>query len=584
MEIRGIRLHRHPAIDLSALVGALVAAFLFLRLTGTRPEQLPIPRVEPRFNADSARLTTRVLSEAYAYRVTGTAAARHAASFLAASFKTLGLDTSQQAFTVTARNQPLRADNVVGRSAGPVPGAIVLVAHYDGQPTSGQSAAADASGVGTLLELARVLELHGHRHSFVYVATDATEWGLAGARAFAGAIGDRSQIVAVISLDHVENGIGKTVTVQGEAQDGDGFAPLWLRRAAVDAFAAGGVRATDIGTLDEWIHRVLGITFTDQGPFVSAGIPAIDLNVESWRPDYADFLYHTPGDRWETLRSESFSLLGDGTERLVLALDAAPPMRGPIHYLGLGGGWMVNGLWIVLATIALFAPLLQATWEAWTGALADPASRAAIRSELVRAAGWWLVGIAFLLAVRATVAVGLLPEYRWSPATVRDPLLYTTRWLPIIATIAIVIVVGLLLGSLRKRPGLVASHPLAGRAASLSTLAAVVALAVVHNPFAAVWLLLLPAWLWPWIGPTRHPLTSAASVLIVLASAVPLAAAIAVMAQPLDVGTGILWYLFLQVAYLSWSPLTIVMFVVMLFAAVRLVGTATARLIPADGD
>jgi len=45
-------------------------------------------------------------------------------------------------------------------------------------------------------------------------------------------------------------------------------------------------------------------------------------------------------------------------------------------------------------------------------------------------------------------------------------------------------------------------------------------------------------------------------VLIVLASAVPLVVAIAVMARPLDVGSGIFWYLFLQVAYVTWSPLT----------------------------
>ena len=182
------------------------------------------------------------------------------------------------------------------------------------------------------------------------------------------------------------------------------------------------------------------------------------------------------------------------------------------------------------------------------------------------------------------MVVHLLPEYQASPATVRDPFLYTTRWVPILTTLLIMVLVGLLLGSLRKHPGLVVSHPLAGRAAALSTLVVVAVLTLVHNPFAAVWLLVLPAWLWPWIGPTRRPLTGAASVLIVLASAVPLVVAIVVMARPLDVGSGILWYLFLQAAYVTWNPLTTVMFVVMLLAAFRLLGTATARLIPAEGD
>jgi hypothetical protein len=584
MEIRGIRLHRHPAIDLSVLVGALVAAFLFLRLAGARAERVAIPATAVDFNADSAFLTTRMLSESFASRVTGSDAARYAATYIAARFQALGLVATTQEFPLVVKDRLLLGRNVVAQSKGALPGTIVLIAHYDGQPTSDQSAGDNASGVATMLELARVLGRHGHQHPITYVATDAAEWGLAGARTFVASLGEPRQVIAAISLDHIENGIGKAVSLGGEGVDDDDYTPMWLRRAAADAFAAGGVRTTDIGTLEEWIHRVLGITMTDQGPFVDADIPAVDLGVASKRGEYARFLYHTPGDRWETLKAASFSLLGEGTERLVLALDAAPAPHGPVHYLGLGKGRMVTGFWILLAAIALFLPLAIATWEAWEAAWTDPASRAAIRSELVRAGGWWLIGIAGLLALRAAVAVGLLPEYQAAPATVRDPFLYSTRWLPVLTTVAVMVLVGLLLNSLRKKPGLIVSHPLAGRAAVLSTLAVVAALTLIHNPFAAVWLLVLPAWLWPWIGPTRRPLTGAASVLIVLSSAVPLVVAIAVMARPLDVGAGILWYLFLQAAYAVWNPLTTVLSVVMVLAATRLLGTATARLIPAEGD
>ncbi|HXY69769.1 MAG TPA: M28 family peptidase [Gemmatimonadales bacterium] len=585
MEIRGIRLHRHPAIDLSALVGALAAAFLFLRLAGAHAVHVPIPAVTVDFNADSAFLTTRILSEGFANRVTGSDGARYAATFLAAQFRTLGLQATTQDFSLVVKDRLLQGRNVVATSPGTVPGSILLVAHYDGQPTSDQSAGDDASGVATMLELARVLQRHGHRHAITYVATDAEEWGLVGAQTFAASLRDPAEVIAAISLDHVENGVGKAVRINGEGQDDDDYAPVWLRRASADAYAAGGVRTTDAGTLDELIHRVLGVSLTDQGAFIDAEVPAVDLDVESRRPEYARFLYHTPGDRWETLRPQSFALLGDGAERLVLALDAVTTIpHGPVHYLGLGDERMVRGFWILLAALALFVPLAFAAWEAWTAALADPASRTAIRSELVRAGGWWLIGIAGLLALWAAVAVDLLPEYHASPATVRDPLLYSTRWLPVLTTAVVMVLVGLLLTSLRKRAGLVVSHPLAGRVAALSTLVVVVVLTLVHNPFAAVWLLVLPAWLWPWIGPTRRPLTGAASLLIVAASAVPLVVALIVMSRPLEVGSGLLWYLFLQAAYATWSPLTTVMLVVMALAATRLLGTATARLLPAEGD
>ena len=584
MEIRGIRLHRHPAIDLSALVGALVAAFLFLRLAGAHAQHVAIPAVTPRFNADSAFLDTRILSEGFGSRVTGSDGARYAATYIAAQFGMLGLSAGTQEFPIVVKDQLVLGRNVVGVSRGTAPGTIVLAAHYDGQPTSDQSAGDNASGVGTMLELARVLERRGHRHTFVYVATDAEEWGLVGAQTWVGSLRDPREVVAAISLDHVENGVGKAVHINGEGQDDDDYAPVWLRRASADAYAAGGVRTTDVGTLEEMIHRVLGVTLTDQGAFVDAKVPAVNLDVESRRPEYARFLYHTPGDRWETLKPQSFALLGEGAERLVLALDAAPAPRGPVHYLGLGDERMVRGFWILLAAFALFVPLAFAVWEAWTAALADPASRTAIRSELVRAGGWWVIGIAGFLALRACVAVDMLPAYQASPATVRDPLLYSTRWLPVVSTLLIMVLVGLLLNSLRKRPGLVMSHPLAGRVAALSTLAVVVVVTLLTNPFAAVWLLVLPAWLWPWIGPTRRPLTGAAGLPIVAASAVPLIVALIVMSRPLEIGSGLLWYLFLQAAYATWAPFTIVTCVVMVLAATRLLGTATARLLPAEGD
>jgi hypothetical protein len=583
MDIRGIRLHRHPAIDFSALALSLVAAFLFLHLAGAHAEHLDIPAAQPRFDADSAFLTTKIISANFGNRVTGAPGARNAAAYVAARFRALGLTVTTQGFPITIRGAQLAGRNVIGRSAGSEPGMIVLVAHYDGQPTSDQSAGDNASGVGVLLELARNLELRGHRHPIMYVATDASEWGMQGARVLASSL-DPSNVVAVIAFDHVENGTGKAIRILGEGQNDDDYAPMWLRRGAAGAFAAEGVRTIDDGTLEEWIHRVLGITFTDQGRFVEQGIAAIDLDVVSNRPDYAKFLYHTPGDRWETLRAVSFQLLGAGAERLVVALDRAPTPHGPVHYLGLGDERMVTGLWILLAAVALFVPLVIGVWDAWQAAVADPASLRAIRSELVRAGGWWLIAIAGLLAVWACVAVGLLPAYQGAPATVRDPFLYATRWPPILATAAVMVAVAFLLNAMRKKPGLVVSHPLAGRAAALSTLLLMAVVTLVHNPFAAVWLLVLPAWLWPWIGPSRRPLTGASGALIAVVSVLPVVAAIAVLARPLSLGTSLLWYLFLQVAYRSWSPLTVVMAVVTVLAAFRLVGTATARLIPAEGD
>ncbi|MDO8665770.1 MAG: M28 family peptidase, partial [Gemmatimonadales bacterium] len=578
-----LRLHRHPWLDALTCGGALVAAFLLVRLLGSPPQRLAVTADSTRFAPESAFALTRVLADSFQNRVTGTLASRRAAGWIQARFDALGLVTEVRDFPVTLRGMALRGRNVIARSGGAVPGAIVVLAHYDGQTTSGQSAGDDAAGVGVLMELARVLELHGHRRPITYVATDAQEWGSIGAASYVQLVERPQDIVAVISLDHVENGIGSSVHISGVGQGG-GFAPLWLRNAAADAFAAGSVRTTDVGPVTEWFQRTVRLSLSDQGPFVNAGIPAVNLGVESRRPEIARFLYHTPGDRWETLRLSSFMLLGAGTERLVLALDRADRMSGPFDYLALDRDRMVKGFAILLSAIALFLPLALATLEAWQSARADPASRAAIRSEIVRAGSWWLIGVVGLAVLGLTVQTGMLPRYELYPATVRDPFLYTVRWGPVIVTVAALTGASLTLSWLRRRSKLGASHPLAGRATALSTLLALAAIALTRNPFAAVTLLMLPAWLWPWIEPTRRPLTGAASILVVLASAVPFLAAAYVFARHLEVGTRVAYYLFLQSAYGAWTPLTVLMFVVAVLAASRLVGTATTRPLPETGD
>lgn len=582
MPIARIRLHRHPWIDAATLAGGIVVAVLLFRLTGTRPARLPVPADTSRFVADSAFATTRVLADSFHGRVTGTLDARRAAAYLAARFNALGLVTQFQEFPIRLHGVRVRARNVVARSGGEGH-EIVLVAHYDGQTTSGQSAGDNAAGVGTLLELARVIESRGHRHPIVYLATDAEEWGSLGAAEFVRSLKRTRDVLAAISLDHMASGIGWVVHLSGVGQ-GPGFAPLWLRLAAQDAFARGFARTTDVSPLSEWFQRTIRLSLTDQGPFVAAGIPAINLNLEARDQEYARFLYHTPGDRWATLHASSFVLLGGGTERLARALDRAEHGRGAMTYLALGAGRQVAGWAILLAAVALFVPLAFATWESWLAARADPASRAAIPAEDARAAGWWIVALVSLGALGLMVSSGLVPRYELYPATVRDPFLYSVRWVPVFATFGALALVSFALGRARRLIGLDASHSLAGRATALTTLLLLAAIAIARNPFAAVTLLVLPAWIWPWIGPTRKPLTSATGVLLVLASATPLALVAGVVARHLELGNKVGWYLFLQSAYGAWSPLTTVMVVVAVCAAWRLLGTATTRLVPASGD
>lgn len=571
-------------MDALLLLAALAVAFLLLRSTVASPDRMVVVSDSSRFDGEAALYDTRLLADSFPYRVTGSAGARAAAAWLTSRFEQLGLRVERQPFDVWLRGQKVRGDNVIARSGGREAGAILLLAHFDGPTTSSQSAAASASGVGTLMELARILESRPHRHPFIYAALDAGTWGHAGAAQLAASpLGRKDSVLAALSIDHVANGPAAGVAVAGIGQ-GDGYAPLWLRVAAADALGYHATPVRDAGFFEEWYLRTIRYASEDQGPLVDRGIPAVNLGTVPRNAAYATFLFHTPGDRVETLDARAFRLLGGGVERLALSLDRNPRMSGASTYLRVGGDRMIRGVAILLAAILLFIPLLFTTWEAVGTARIEPAARAALRSEVATATGWWGIAAAGWLALQGFVAAGILPRYQLSPATERDPFLYDVNWPAMLAVVAVMLLVAWGLARVRRRMHLLAGHPFAGRAVALATLAILSVIAVVENPFAAVWLLALPAWLWPWIGPTRRPMTGAAGTLLVIVSVVPALVIGVLVGQHSQLGVRTGWYLFLQAAYGTWSPLTTVMAIVLVLAAGRLIGTATARILPESGD
>lgn len=578
-----IRLHRYPWIDAAALVVTLGTAFALFHLTDSHPAHLEIAPDSTRFRPDSAYGAAELLAEGFGARVTGTESATRAAAWIRGRFDAVGLVTEEQDFPLTLRGRAVRGRNIVARSGGTIPGAIVLLAHYDGQQTSSQSAGDNAAGVGTLLELARVLELRGHRRPIIYVATDAKEYGSIGAARFAARITDPADIVAAISLDHVSAGASAYVSLDGTSQ-GVGFTPLWLRHAAAEAYAAVGTRTEDAGRAAEWFSRTIRLSTGDQGPLIARNIPAINLGVEAENEIYAKFIYHTPGDRVETLDTTAFRRLGQGAERLIRAIDRAERIEGPRRYFEIEEGHVTPGTTVLVAAILLFLPLAWSTVEAVIGARGAVANRRLLAGEALRAASWWLTGLGGLVALRLLARTPLLPRYELYPATVRDPFVYQVRWGPIVLLLVALVALAALFAWLRRRLGFNGGHPLAGRVAALVTLLLLATIATIVNPFAAIMLLVLPAWLWPWVGPTARPIGGARGAALVVLSALPFLVIPLAVAAYFEIGPKVGWYMIMQAAYGAWSPLSVVMLAVAAFAAWRLMGTATSRIAPVSGD
>ncbi|HEX7077260.1 MAG TPA: M28 family peptidase [Candidatus Eisenbacteria bacterium] len=182
--------------------------------------------------------------------------------------------------------------------------AVVLSAHLDhlgiGAPVRGDSiyngAMDNASGVATLIEIARGLGAPGHRprRSVVLLAVTGEEEGLLGSRAFAArpTIGDR-EIVADVNLDMFLPIVPLRSLIDYGGDQSDLGA--WFRATAESS----GVRiAPDPDPRRAYFVR------SDQYSFVRAGVPSVfvefgptgnpflDRRVERWNRER----YHAPSD------------------------------------------------------------------------------------------------------------------------------------------------------------------------------------------------------------------------------------------------------------------------------------------------
>ncbi|MDR5683937.1 MAG: M28 family peptidase [Armatimonadota bacterium] len=179
--------------------------------------------------------------------------------------------------------------NVIGSVAGPGERRLVIGGHMDS--VEGSPGANDnASGVGAMLEAARLLRQQPPRVAPEFVAFGAEELGLFGSFAYAN--GDRIRgVVGMINLDMV--GVGERLLI------GNGGGDPRLVEAGLEAARAMGIRIE---------QRRMGAS--DHVAFERAGIPVAFLH----RPD--DPNYHTPQDTADKVRPE----LLDPVVRLAVAI------------------------------------------------------------------------------------------------------------------------------------------------------------------------------------------------------------------------------------------------------------------------
>ncbi|MCA1560804.1 MAG: M20/M25/M40 family metallo-hydrolase, partial [Acidobacteria bacterium] len=197
---------------------------------------------------------------------------------------------------------------------------IVIGAHYDhlGLRVGKIYYGADdnASGVAALLAAAEHFSRERPRRSMVFVAFDAEESGLQGAKAFVATPPvDLKRVALMVNMDMVSRGDQNTLFVAGTAH----YPQL---REPVAAIARGRNIIVQFGHDRAVPGAPPGHDWTnasDHGPFHAAGIPFLYFGVED-HPDY-----HKPSDTAERIPRPFFVEATRVIIETISAFDGAPP-------------------------------------------------------------------------------------------------------------------------------------------------------------------------------------------------------------------------------------------------------------------
>lgn len=260
-------------------------------------------------------------------RKNGSVGNQKAREYLSDRFASIGLnqfdnlDGYKQHFEIERWLSNITGVNIVGWIQGSLhPDKFIVVsAHYDHIGTSGRrifnGADDNASGVAAILALAKELKHMPPQHSVIFIATDAEEKGLLGAKAFL-----ESPPVAVnsiqvnLNLDMLsQGGFKKRLYVYGprlfpqfselysEVADKAGLCLKRGRQPVARGFAES--------------RRVNWRTASDHGAFYKKGIPFLFVGVNEHQ------YYHTENDTYENIESDFYVAAVETSLKILLGMD-----------------------------------------------------------------------------------------------------------------------------------------------------------------------------------------------------------------------------------------------------------------------
>jgi Zn-dependent M28 family amino/carboxypeptidase len=311
------------ALRMKSLAVAL-AVFLALSVALTRAQVAASADVP--VDVEALMETVRTLSSpAFEGRRTGTPGNAKARALVTDRFRSSGLTPLGRDFELpfkfTRNADAQEGVNIAaicpGRGA-PDKGAFVISAHYDhvGVRDGSTYPGADdnASGVAVLLELAQHCRRSPWAHDVIFVAFDAEELGLQGAKAFVSSPPvPRERLALNVNLDMVSRSAARELYVAGTYHRPSLKTVLdpIAAKAPIKLLFGHDQPKPQAGGQDDWTMQ------SDHGAFHAAGIPFVYFGVED-HPDY-----HKPTDTAEKIDKVFFGQVAETIRAAITALDRA---------------------------------------------------------------------------------------------------------------------------------------------------------------------------------------------------------------------------------------------------------------------
>lgn len=289
----------------------------------------------PTFNADSAYEYVRVQT-AFGPRIPGSNAHGQCRRWLVQTLQRSGADTvlTQTGLMPDAQNKPLEIHNIIARFGQDKQTRLLLLAHYDTRPVADadpdparrtqpfDGANDGASGVGVLLELARIIGQTSPQIGVDILLTDAEDSGISSdgndpAADLTWCLGTQ-YFVNHPPMPSLVKPAGAILLDMVGAKDAVFRQEYYSSQAAPRLMQLVWDAAEDAGYGSRFDKALGGAVNDDHVHLIAAGIPAIDI-IELGHPQTGSFhpSWHTSADNISIIDTATLAAVGNTMARVI---------------------------------------------------------------------------------------------------------------------------------------------------------------------------------------------------------------------------------------------------------------------------